>query len=197
MEDGTAWIFTFEMDAKSVITSPSGGQVINGPGFHEISGLAWSGRGKITSVEISTDGGETWTAATLQDPVYSQAFTRFPIALAVGTATSASCCPGAATKPGTSNHREKNSSRNEAASLRITATASRAGKSRRTGACQMLKHSLAILCALVAQPLGAQSYGLGREATAAEVESLDITIGPEGRELPAGSGSVAEGSPGL
>ncbi len=58
----------------------------------------------------------------------------------------------------------------------------------------MLKHSLAILCALVAQPLGAQSYGLGREATAAEVESLDITIGPEGRELPAGSGSVAEGA---
>ena len=77
MEDGTAWIFTFEMDAKSVITSPSGGHSINGAGFHEISGLAWSGRGKITSVEVSTDGGETWTEATLQNPVYSRAFTRF------------------------------------------------------------------------------------------------------------------------
>ena len=77
MEDGTAWIFTFEMDAKSVITSPSGGQSINGAGFHEISGLAWSGRGKITSVEVSTNGGETWTEATLQNPVYSRAFTRF------------------------------------------------------------------------------------------------------------------------
>ena len=77
MEDGTAWIFTFEMDAKSVITSPSGGHSINGAGFHEISGLAWSGRGKITSVGVSTDGGETWTEATLQNPVYSRAFTRF------------------------------------------------------------------------------------------------------------------------
>ena len=77
MEDGTAWIFTFEMDAKSVITSPSGGHSINGAGFHEISGLAWSGRGKITSVAVSTDGGETWTEATLQHPVYSRAFTRF------------------------------------------------------------------------------------------------------------------------
>ncbi len=77
MEDGTAWIFTFEMDAKSVITSPSGGHSIDGAGFHEISGLAWSGRGKITSVEVSTDGGETWTEATLQNPVYSRAFTRF------------------------------------------------------------------------------------------------------------------------
>lgn len=77
MEDGTAWIFTFEMDAKSVITSPSGGHSINGAGFHEISGLAWSGRGKITSVDVSTDGGETWTEATLQNPVYSRAFTRF------------------------------------------------------------------------------------------------------------------------
>ena len=77
MEDGTAWIFTFEMDAKSVITSPSGGHSIKGVGFHEISGLAWSGRGKITAVEVSTDGGETWMTATLQNPVYSRAFTRF------------------------------------------------------------------------------------------------------------------------
>ena len=77
MEDGTAWIFTFEMDAKSVITSPSGGHAINGPGFHEITGLAWSGHGKVTSVEVSTDGGASWSEATLQDPVYPKAFTRF------------------------------------------------------------------------------------------------------------------------
>ncbi len=77
MEDGQAWIFTFEMDAKSVITSPSGGHSIDSSGFQEISGLAWSGRGKITSVEVSMDGGEKWSEASLQQPVYSRAFTRF------------------------------------------------------------------------------------------------------------------------
>ncbi|MDE0123119.1 MAG: sulfite dehydrogenase [Bryobacterales bacterium] len=77
MEDGEAWIFTFEMDAKSVITAPSGGHAIGGPGYHEVTGLAWSGRGKITSVEVSTDGGANWSEASLQQPVYSRAFTRF------------------------------------------------------------------------------------------------------------------------
>lgn len=77
MEDGTAWIFTFEMDAKSVITAPSGGHSIDGPGFQEISGLAWSGRGKIAAVEVSTDGGANWTEAKLQEPVFAKAFTRF------------------------------------------------------------------------------------------------------------------------
>lgn len=77
MPDGTARQFTYVMDAKSVITYPSGGQKLKGQGFHEISGLAWSGRGKITRVEVSTDGGETWEDAELQEPVRSMALTRF------------------------------------------------------------------------------------------------------------------------
>ncbi len=77
LPDGKAMIFTLPMDAKSVITRPSGGQKLAGPGFQEITGLAWSGRGKITKVEISVDGGTTWKQAQLQDPVYSKAFTRF------------------------------------------------------------------------------------------------------------------------
>ena len=77
MEDGKAWIFTLEMDAKSVITSPSGGHSLSGPGFHEVSGLAWSGRGSISGVEVSTDGGRSWSEAELQEPVYARAFTRF------------------------------------------------------------------------------------------------------------------------
>lgn len=75
--DGTARQFTFTMDAKSLITFPSGGQALNGPGFYEITGFAWSGRGKIDRVEISTDGARTWHLANLQDPVLSQAQTRF------------------------------------------------------------------------------------------------------------------------
>jgi sulfane dehydrogenase subunit SoxC len=77
MPDGTARQFTFVMDAKSVITYPSGGQTLSDKGFHEITGLAWSGRGKITRVEVSADGGETWEDARLQEPVLSMALTRF------------------------------------------------------------------------------------------------------------------------
>jgi sulfane dehydrogenase subunit SoxC len=77
MPDGTARQFTFVMEAKSVITAPSGGQRLSGPGFIDITGLAWSGRGKITTVEISTDGGATWHAATLQAPVLPISWTRF------------------------------------------------------------------------------------------------------------------------
>jgi sulfane dehydrogenase subunit SoxC len=77
MPDGTAREFTFVMEAKSVITFPSGGQRVPGPGFWEITGLAWSGRGRITRVDVSTDGGATWTEATLQEPVLPIAWTRF------------------------------------------------------------------------------------------------------------------------
>jgi sulfane dehydrogenase subunit SoxC len=77
MPDGTARQFTFVMEAKSVITSPSGGQKITERGFHEITGLAWSGRGKITRVDVSVDGGETWEQAQLQEPVLPIALTRF------------------------------------------------------------------------------------------------------------------------
>ncbi len=77
LADGKARIFTWEMDAKSVITSPSGGHKIAGKGVQEITGLAWSGRGRIEKVEVSTDGGKSWMAAQLQEPRYPKAFTRF------------------------------------------------------------------------------------------------------------------------
>jgi sulfane dehydrogenase subunit SoxC len=74
---GKARIFTFTMDAKSVITFPSGEMKLPGPGFYEITGLAWSGRGKIARVEVSTDAGQTWGLASLQDPVLALSQTRF------------------------------------------------------------------------------------------------------------------------
>jgi sulfane dehydrogenase subunit SoxC len=77
MPTGKARRFTFEMDANSVITRPSGGQQLDSHGFHEVTGLAWSGRGRIARVEVSTDGGRTWREAELQGPVYSKALTRF------------------------------------------------------------------------------------------------------------------------
>jgi sulfane dehydrogenase subunit SoxC len=77
MPDGKARQFMFVMEAKSVITFPSAGQRLPGSGFYEITGLAWSGRGRVRRVEISTDGGRTWRPATLQEPVLRLAHTRF------------------------------------------------------------------------------------------------------------------------
>jgi sulfane dehydrogenase subunit SoxC len=77
MPDGKARQFTFVIEAKSVITSPSGGHRLAGPGFYEIRGLAWSGRGSVRRVEVSTDGGKTWRDAKLQMPVLRLAHTRF------------------------------------------------------------------------------------------------------------------------
>lgn len=79
LPDGTARQFTMVMEAKSVITSPSGGHRIT-PGFVEIRGLAWSGRGRVSLVEVSTDGGRTWQPGRLDEPVLPKCHTRFRFA---------------------------------------------------------------------------------------------------------------------
>jgi sulfane dehydrogenase subunit SoxC len=76
MPDGKARQHSFYMEAKSIITRPSGTHKI-AKGYNEITGLAWSGHGKIAKVDVSTDNGQTWQTATLQDPVLTRAFTRF------------------------------------------------------------------------------------------------------------------------
>ena len=77
MPDGRARQFTFPMGVKSVITHPSAGMTMKGRGFYEVSGLAWSGSGRITQVEVSADGGKSWAKAALQAPVLPLALTRF------------------------------------------------------------------------------------------------------------------------
>lgn len=77
LPSGKARMFTFVMEAKSLITSPSSGQKMRGPDVYEIKGLAWSGRGKIKKVEVSADGGTSWMEAALQEPVLLRCFTRF------------------------------------------------------------------------------------------------------------------------
>src|ERR1700726_239925 len=77
MPDGSAREFTFYMEAKSIITRPSGGQRLSAAGVHEISGIAWSGHGKISRVDVSVDDGKSWQEAQLQEPVLTRALTRF------------------------------------------------------------------------------------------------------------------------
>ncbi|MEM7542979.1 MAG: sulfite dehydrogenase [Pseudomonadota bacterium] len=79
MPDGRAREFSFVMEAKSVITAPSAGQVLYQPGFHEISGIAWSGRGRVKRVEVSVDNGESWREARLHGPVLPICHTRFTL----------------------------------------------------------------------------------------------------------------------
>lgn len=74
---GDARQFSFVMDAKSIITYPAYPTVLPEQGWWEIRGIAWSGRGRITAVDISTNGGKTWSPATLQGPVLPIAHTRF------------------------------------------------------------------------------------------------------------------------
>src|SRR5947199_648913 len=77
--DGTSLMFTYPMEVKSVITRPAPGLKMTGPGLYELSGIAWSGRGKIRKVEVSADGGQTWAEAALSAPVLAYALARFRI----------------------------------------------------------------------------------------------------------------------
>jgi sulfane dehydrogenase subunit SoxC len=65
------------MGVKSVITSPSGGGAMQGPGIYQVSGIAWSGAGRIRGVEVSADGGRSWADAELSGPALPLALTRF------------------------------------------------------------------------------------------------------------------------
>jgi sulfane dehydrogenase subunit SoxC len=66
--DGLERQYTSIQECKSVVTTPSGGQVLLDKGFYNITGLAWSGRGKIKKVDVSVDGGRNWRTARLETP---------------------------------------------------------------------------------------------------------------------------------
>jgi len=79
MPNGLHRQYTSIQECKSVITTPSGGQQLLSKGFYNVSGLAWSGRGRIKQVDVSFDGGRSWKTARLESPVLSKALTRFNI----------------------------------------------------------------------------------------------------------------------
>jgi sulfane dehydrogenase subunit SoxC len=77
LPNGKAYQFYLLQEVKSFITQPSPGVSLKGPGLYEISGIAYSGAGRITKVMVSADGGKSWAEAALSEPVLSKAFTRF------------------------------------------------------------------------------------------------------------------------
>ena len=79
MPDGLHRQYTTVQEVKSVITTPSGGQQLLNTGFYNVTGLAWSGRGKIARVDVSVDGGKNWSQARLETPVMDKCLTRFNV----------------------------------------------------------------------------------------------------------------------
>ncbi|MEM7711193.1 MAG: sulfite dehydrogenase, partial [Pseudomonadota bacterium] len=79
-KDGQARKFTFELGVKSVITGPSYGAAKVQRGLQTITGVAWSGAGKISKVEVSADGGGSWAECVLHGASLPKAMTRFSIA---------------------------------------------------------------------------------------------------------------------
>jgi sulfane dehydrogenase subunit SoxC len=79
MPDGTQRQYSSIQECKSVITTPSGGQTLLDRGFQNVTGLAWSGRGRVKRVDVSFDGGRNWRTARLESPVLPKCLTRFNI----------------------------------------------------------------------------------------------------------------------
>ena len=75
--DGRALQFNFVMQVKSVITRPSPGHQLRQTGAQDISGIAWSGHGRVAKVEVSVDDGASWEEAALEGPVLPLCLTRF------------------------------------------------------------------------------------------------------------------------
>jgi sulfane dehydrogenase subunit SoxC len=79
MPEGKWRQFSMVMECKSVITNPSGGMQMKGPGYYEVTGLAWSGAGKVRAVDVSFDGGRNWREAAVEGPIMDKCLTRFKI----------------------------------------------------------------------------------------------------------------------
>ena len=79
MPDGRHRQYSSIQECKSVITTPSGGQFLLDKGFYNVTGIAWSGRGRVRRVDVSFDGGRNWRTARLENPVLPKCLTRFNI----------------------------------------------------------------------------------------------------------------------
>jgi len=77
LADGRSRRFTFIMDAKSVVTNPSPQAPLKHKGRNVLSGIAWSGRGTISRVDVTLDGGKNWRHARIDGPVLEKSLTRF------------------------------------------------------------------------------------------------------------------------
>ena len=131
MPDGLHRQYTSIQECKSVVTTPSGGQVLLDQGFYSITGLAWSGRGKVRRVDVSADGGRNWRTARLQAPVLYEVPDALQPRLGLGRQAGAAAEPRRSTRPATCSRATASCARCAARARSITTTRSRPGWCRR------------------------------------------------------------------
>src|SRR3989442_8828614 len=207
LPDGKAYRFHFLQEVKSFITHPSFGLKMNGPGYYEISGIAYSGNGRISRVMVSADGGKRGRRRRSR----SRCTPRLLPASArpgAGMAVPRSCKVAPGTKPATRNRlapsswpcgaRPRSRLRIFSRSPTSTTTASRAGGSAAMGRSNMstLKLVLALVLALVLSSGSAlaQTPRLGKPISEADIKAWDIAVMPDGTGLPPGSGTAVQGA---
>ena len=71
------------VQVKSIITVPADGAVLQ-RGTVEVDGLAWSGSGKVSNVQVSADGGSSWQPATVDSAGGSYDWTLWRISFPLG-----------------------------------------------------------------------------------------------------------------
>ena len=194
MPDGKARIFTYQMEAKSVITFPSGGQTLPGPGVYELTGLAWSGRGKIERVEITTDGGRTWAAARLQEPRLPDRLYALPAAVAFRRQAGRDRLARdrrERLRPADARSAGRRARNQLHLSLQRHQVLEReSGRDREQCGGLVFWRSRWLAPSVAAQT---PAPDIGRPATPDEIRNLGAAIAPDGDGLPEGSGSVSAG----
>jgi S-disulfanyl-L-cysteine oxidoreductase SoxD len=214
MAHGRARESTFVMAAKSVITPPSAGQALSASGYHEIRGLAWSGRGKIVRV----DDGESWEKLPFTAPSRRSVTRDFRL-IGNGMAANARCLVDVSTKRVIPSLAASSWCNYAVKTLFITTTQCSAGGSTppewctmrdpcglsarlRSGAHRIPDHLLRFVTLLImlcvtqsgsADENAHPRYGIGHLASPDLISKLDIAIGPLGDELPIGRGTVQQG----
>ena len=209
LPDGKAYKFYFVNEVKSFITQPSFGYAMKGPGFYEISGIAYSGTGRIEKVLVSADGGKSWGEAAVQGPVSPRAFTRFSMPWRwdgqPATLTSRAWDDSGAVQP---LRADFVAVRGEAKKVPNvlgfpnqhynSLTAWGIHEHRGDQACLCLSRTQSPSSPRSPSPLERRSPPirphLGKPVGEADIKAWDISVLPDGSNLPPGSGTPAEGA---